>query len=280
MNARRMSTSAPRSAASPLRRHLTWLAPAAAVGAALAAVAYYNRPQSLPPVLPVEVLAQYPHATDAFTQGLLFDDGVLYESTGHYGQSRLRRVNLETGEVLQEVPLNRRYFAEGIAIVGDEIYLLTWKEGVAFVYDKATLEEKRRINYQGEGWGLTYNGRHLIQSDGSATLQFRDPVTFEVVRTLDVTSGGQPLAYLNELEYIDGLIYANVWYYDHIARIDPQTGNVTSWLDLSALKPPSADREAVLNGIAYDQSTGRIFATGKLWPYLYEIRPAAISPNK
>ena len=278
MNARRMPTSAPRSKSSPLRRHLSWLGPAAAVGAALAAVAYFNRPRPQPPVLPVEVVAQYPHATDAFTQGLLFADGTLYESTGHYGQSRLRQVNLESGEVLQEVPLNRRYFAEGIAAVGDEIYLLTWKEGTAFVFDKATLAEKRRIDYQGEGWGLTYDGRHLIQSDGTATLQFRDPASFDVVRTLNVTAGGQPLHYLNELEYIDGQIYANVWYADHIARIDPQTGEVTSWLDLSALKPPTADREAVLNGIAYDQASGRIFATGKLWPHLYEIRPTASSP--
>lgn len=278
MNARRPSTFAPRSAGSPLRRRLWWLGPAAAIGAALAAVAYYNRPHPQPPVQAIEVVAQYPHDTGAFTQGLIFVDGELYESTGHYGESRLRRLNVETGEVLQEVPLHRRYFGEGIAAVGDEIYLLTWKEGTAFVFDKNTLEEKRRISYEGEGWGLAYDGHHLIQSDGTDRLQFRDPASFEVVRTLNVTDGGRPLHYLNELEYIDGQIYANVWYSDHIACIDPQSGRVTRWLDLSQLKPPLADREAVLNGTAYDKATGRIFVTGKMWPHLYEIKPAANKP--
>lgn len=253
---------------------MSWLAPAAAVGAALAALAYYNRPRPHPPVLAVEVTAQYPHDTGAFTQGLLYDGGALYESTGHYGRSRLRRVEIATGKVLNEVPLDSRFFAEGIAAVGDEIYLLTWKEGVAIVFDKETLEEKRRIAYQGEGWGLTYDGRHLIQSDGSDTLLFRDPATFNIVRTLKVTDGGQPLGYVNELEYIDGQIYANVWYSDRIARINPQTGQVTSWLNLAPLRPPLSDREAVLNGIAYDQAGGRIFVTGKLWPRLFEIQPS------
>lgn len=260
-------------ARSQRRSHLAWLAPAAAVGAALAAVAYYNRPRPQPPVYAVGVVAQFPHDTGAFTQGLLIADGLLYESTGHYGRSQLRKVKLETGEILNEAPLDRQYFAEGIAAVGDEIFLLTWKEGVAIVFDRETLQEKRLLRYQGEGWGLTYDGRHLIQSDGTATLRFRDPATFEVVRTLQVTSGGQPLGYVNELEYIDGQIYANVWYSDQIARIDPQTGEVTSWLDLAPLVPPVADRDAVLNGIAFDEANQRIFATGKLWPKLYEIRP-------
>ena len=224
------------------------------------------------PVESVEQVRSYPHDSTAFTQGLVWQGGRLYESTGRYGQSSLRLVELETGTVLQRVPLGQQYFAEGLAAVGDSLYQLTWKEGVAFIWDPATLRQIDTISYSGEGWGLTSDGRRLIVSDGSSYLTFVDPISFEVDTTLRVTDGGRPVDQLNELEWVKGEVWANVWHTQRIARIDPGTGRVKGWLDLSPLIPTLSDPEAVLNGIAYDAEADRLLVTGKLWPRLYEIR--------
>lgn len=224
------------------------------------------------PVEAVQQVRSYPHDSTAFTQGLVWRGGRLYESTGRYGQSSLRLVELETGRVLQRVSLGQQYFAEGLAAVGDSLYQLTWKEGVAFIWDPATLRQITQVAYSGEGWGLTSDGRRLIVSDGSSYLTFVDPVTFRVDTTLRVTDGGRPVDQLNELEWVKGEVWANVWHTQRIARIDPATGRVKGWLDLSPLIPALTDPEAVLNGIAYDPKADRLLVTGKLWPALYEIR--------
>jgi glutamine cyclotransferase len=224
------------------------------------------------PVLPVEQVRSYPHDSTAFTQGLVWRGGRLYESTGRYGQSSLRLVELETGRVLQRVSLGQQYFAEGLAAVGDSLYQLTWKEGVAFIWDPATLRQIAQVAYSGEGWGLTHDGRRLVVSDGSSYLTFVDPVTFQVDTTLRVTDGGRPVDQLNELEWVKGEVWANVWHTQRIARIDPATGRVKGWLDLAPLIPAVTNPEAVLNGIAYDPDADRLLVTGKLWPSLYEIR--------
>lgn len=218
------------------------------------------------------VVNAYPHDPQAYTQGLAFHDGMLYEGTGKYGESQLRQVDLASGRVLRSHPLARQLFGEGIAIKDGRIFQLTWQQGVAMVYDQATFAELRRFRYEGEGWGLTHDGTHLIMSDGSATLQFLDPTTFQVVRRLLVTSGGRRVGQLNELEFVRGEIFANVWYKDYLARISPATGEVTGWVDLRRLWPKRRDPEAVLNGIAYDPENDRLFVTGKNWPRLYEIR--------
>lgn len=246
---------------------------AAATGAALLFFQFSSR-RSSPPVYRCEVLATYPHAPDAFTQGLVFDEGVFYESTGGYGQSSLRRVAVETGEVIQRIELDERHFGEGIALVGDEIYQVTWRSRIGFVYDKQTFEKLREFKYVGEGWGLTYDGRHLVMSDGSDVLRFLDPQTLREARRLRITSGGRRLSQLNELEYADGFIYANLWHMDYIVKISPESGRVVAWFDLRGLLPPELrpDREAVLNGIAHDPETGRFFVTGKNWPRLFAVR--------
>lgn len=224
------------------------------------------------PVVAVEQVRSYPHDSTAFTQGLVWSDGRLFESTGRYGQSSVRRVDLETGRVVQRTALGPQYFAEGLAAVGDSLYQLTWKEGVAFIWDPETLRQIEQVEYSGEGWGLTSDGQRLIVSDGSSYLTFVDPKTFQVDTTLRVTDAGRPVDQLNELEWVRGEVWANVWHTQRIARIDPATGRVKGWLDLSALIPPVADPEAVLNGIAYDEQANRLLVTGKLWPALYEIR--------
>jgi glutamine cyclotransferase len=225
----------------------------------------------------VEQVRSYPHDSTAFTQGLVWRGGRLYESTGRYGQSSLRLVELETGRVLQRVDLGQQYFAEGLAAVGDSLYQLTWKEGVAFIWDPATLRKISQVAYSGEGWGLTSDGRRLIVSDGSSYLSFVDPVTFALDTTVRVTDGGRPVDQLNELEWVKGEVWANVWHTQRIARIDPQTGRVKGWLDLTPLIPPVTDQEAVLNGIAYDPDADRLLVTGKLWPRLYEIRVPSLN---
>ena len=229
------------------------------------------------PVESVEQVRSYPHDSTAFTQGLVWRGGRLYESTGRYGQSSLRLVELETGNVLQRVPLGQQYFAEGLAAVGDSLYQLTWKEGVAFIWDPATLRQIAQVSYNGEGWGLTSDGRRLIVSDGSSYLTFVDPVTFQVDTTLRVTDAGRPVDQLNELEWVKGEVWANVWHTQRIARIDPQTGRVKGWLDFTPLIPTLSDPEAVLNGIAYDPEADRLLVTGKLWPRLYEIRVPSLN---
>jgi glutamine cyclotransferase len=225
-----------------------------------------------PPVHGFEVVQTYPHDPQAYTQGLVYSDGALFEGTGKYGESTLRRVALDTGKVLQVHALHRNLFGEGITIWDGQIIQLTWRNGIGIVYDQRSFQELRRFQYRGEGWGLTHDGRHLIVSDGSATLRFLDPKTFRVVRQLLVQSRGRRVGQLNELEFVRGEVFANIWGRDEIARISPQTGEVAGWIDLHGLLPQRADREAVLNGIAYDEQGDRLFVTGKDWPKLFEIR--------
>lgn len=218
------------------------------------------------------MLKAYPHDPEAFTQGLVYTDGALYESTGLRGRSSVRRVDLTTGEVLQRREVAAPYFAEGLALVGDRLIQLTWQENTAFVYDKDTFEPTGVFSYATEGWGLAHDGTQLIMSDGTPVLRFRDPDTFEVTRAVTVTFDGQPIERLNELEFIDGQVWANIWQTDAIARIDPATGAVMGWIDLSGLLSPEERISAdVLNGIAYDPAGKRLFVTGKLWPKLFEI---------
>ncbi len=218
------------------------------------------------------LVACYPHDPKAFTQGLIYRDGVLFESTGLNGRSSLRRVRLESGEVLQQHDVARRYFAEGLAEHAGELFQLTWETGVAFVYDRQSFALRRTLKYQGEGWGLTTDGSRLIMSNGSDTLRFVDPTTFRVTAQVAVRDEGGGVERLNELEFVHGFVLANVWLTDRIAIIDPGTGNVTGWLDLAGLGPQSSQlTNAVPNGIAYDRERDRLFVTGKLWPRLYEI---------
>jgi glutamine cyclotransferase len=219
-----------------------------------------------------EVVAAYPHDPTAFTQGLAIEDGQLYEGTGQYGASTVRRVDLASGRPEKQRALGPRYFGEGIAILDGFLYQLTWQNGVVVVYDLDTFEVERTMQYRGEGWGLTENGRELIMSDGSATIRFRDPKTFAVTREIEVRDRDVPVDRLNELEYVEGEIWANIWYDDRIARIAPADGTVLGYIDLANLYPQSArSSEAVLNGIAYDAAAKRLFVTGKNWPQLYEI---------
>jgi glutamine cyclotransferase len=227
------------------------------------------------PKLTFKVIHEYPHDPAAFTQGLIYLDGALYESTGIEGRSSLRKVQLETGKVLQESDLSHQYFAEGLTNWSATLVQLTWLAHVGFVYQRSTFKRERQFTYDGEGWGLTQDGKHLIMSDGSDVLRYLDPNTFRVVRTLKITDAGEPVRNLNELEFIRGTIYANVWQTDQIAEISPSTGKVTAWIDLEGLlkpsdRPPSGD--AVLNGIAYDAKGDRLFVTGKLWPKLFQIK--------
>lgn len=221
-----------------------------------------------------EIVKEYPHDPQAYTQGLLFAGGNLIESTGRAGQSTLRRVELQTGKILERVDIPRPYFAEGLALLNGKLYQLTWQHGVGFIYDAATFAKLGEFKYSGEGWGLTTDGRSLILSDGTNVLRFFDPENFKLSRTIDVVDRGRPVLELNELEFVQGEIYANVWHNQRIARIDPQTGQVKHWIDLTGLRELSGVREeeGVLNGIAYDEGSGRLFVTGKLWPKLFEIR--------
>ena len=230
-------------------------------------------PGSNLPMYGYQVQHVYPHDPDAFTQGLQYLDGVLFEGTGLNGRSSIRRVALDTGKVLQKRDVPEQYFGEGITVWKSEIFELTWQSGVAFVYDKATFAPKRSITYVGEGWGLTSDGTHLIMSDGSNELRILDPVTFAERRRIKVTAVGAPLKNLNELEYVKGEIFANVWQTDYIARIAPDTGNVTGYIDLRGLLAASERaRTDVLNGIAYDAAQDRLFITGKLWPKVFELK--------
>ncbi|HEX6386343.1 MAG TPA: glutaminyl-peptide cyclotransferase [Anaerolineae bacterium] len=225
------------------------------------------------PVYGYRITHIYPHDSDAFTQGLVYDDGVLYEGTGRNGESTLRRVDLETGEVLQLRELPAAYFGEGIALYDNEIVQLTWQSNVGFVYNRSTFEVLRQFTYATEGWGLTHNGRCLIMSDGTDIIYFRDPETFAEIGRLHVYDNNGPVTQLNELEYVQGEIYANVWQTDRIARILPDTGQVIGWIDLTGLLEQVAVTAPVdvLNGIAYDAQGHRLFVTGKLWPALFEI---------
>ena len=220
------------------------------------------------------IVRTYPHDPAAFTQGLLYHDGFLYESTGLQGQSSLRKVELETGRVVQRFDVSGQYFAEGLALFGERLYQLTWQSRLGFVYDLRTFQVQRLFNYRGEGWGLTHDGTSLILSDGSNRLRYFHPETFDPQREVEVFDGQRALSLLNELEYIDGEVWANVWQSERVARIHPSTGQVVGWVDLSGLLSVE-DRYRpvdVLNGIAYDPQGKRLFVTGKLWPKLFEIQ--------
>jgi glutamine cyclotransferase len=224
-----------------------------------------------------QVVHRYPHDRRAFTQGLVFVDGHLYESTGLNGESSLRMDELETGKVLQRDDLAEEYFAEGLTDWGSTLIQLTWKDHKVFVYDRFSFRLLKTLKYDGEGWGLTQDGKHLILSDGSAVLKFLDPETMRVVRQVEVKDHRMPVKQLNELEYVHGEIYANIWYSNRIARISPATGKVLGWIDLTGILPAEerGNNNAVLNGIAYDAKSDRLFITGKLWPEIFEIKISA-----
>ena len=248
-----------------------WLSAGLAV--ALSATIVFSRLQEETDFIDYELVAVYPHDPAAYTQGLYFEDGFLYEGTGRLGESRLRRVDLETGTVLQEASLGAEFFGEGIASFEGRIYQLTWTSGIGFVYDKQSFQLERQFSYPREGWGLTHDETYLIMSDGSAYLYFLDPESFDFVRQIEVRDLSGPIRQLNELEYIQGYIYANVWYTNQILRISPESGQVVGRIDLSDLVQDVqiSDPEAVLNGIAYDVGGDRLFVTGKLWPSLFEL---------
>lgn len=221
----------------------------------------------------VKVETEYPHDTGAYTQGLFFHDGEFYESTGGFGASSIRKVDLRTGKVLRKLDFGRKYFGEGSVVLDGKLYMLTWTNKVAFIYDAATLEYLQTYSYPREGWGLTTDGKSLIASDGSNRIYFLTP-DFKLEKTLNVTLNGRPLKLLNELEYIDGKIWANVYTTDMIVIIDPSTGAVEGRIDCTGLLPASFRKPDtdVLNGIALDPATGKIYLTGKNWPRLYEVR--------
>ncbi|MGO9336078.1 MAG: glutaminyl-peptide cyclotransferase [Terracidiphilus sp.] len=235
-----------------------------------------------------QVVHAYPHDAQAFTQGLIYLDGHLYESTGLNGRSSLRMDDLETGRLLQFQAVPQKYFAEGLTDWGSTLIQLTWENHVALVYDRFSFRLLRTLSYSGEGWGLTHDAAHLILSDGTSELRFLDPATFQELRRVTVKDHGVPVQQLNELEYVHGQIYANIWHSDRIARISPATGKVLGWIDLTGLLPPQehSSPEAVLNGIAWDSVHDRLFVTGKLWPKLFEIKvipapkPAPLARSK
>jgi glutaminyl-peptide cyclotransferase len=226
------------------------------------------------PTYGYEIVNTWPHDATAFTQGLVFRDDILYESTGLYGLSSLRIVDLTTGRIKKKVDLSTRFFGEGITVLNGKIFQLTWRNHKGLIYEQDSLKPLGEFSYKGEGWGLTDNGSFLIMSDGTNTLRFLNPESFQTHRTIKVYENGMPLTNLNELEYIHGEIYANILYSDRIVRIDPESGKILGWIDLAGLLPSKIlqNKNAVLNGIAYDEARDRIFVTGKLWPELFEIR--------
>ena len=243
------------------------------LGFALVSAPVETRP--LTAVAKASLVATFPHDRGAFTEGLFFQDGFLYESTGGVGRSSIRRVDLRNGRVLARRNIAPPYFGEGIVAIGAQIISLTWQDQLGFRWSLKEFKPIGRFTYQGEGWGLTHDGRHVIMSDGTASLRFLNPDSLVEVHRMTATADGIPVAELNELEYVDGEILANVWRTDRIARIDPVTGKVTGWIDVSALtakaRPINAD--AVPNGIAWDRAQRRLFVTGKNWPFLFQIKP-------
>jgi len=230
--------------------------------------------KSTPDTLAYQIVSTRPHDASAYTQGFELLDGRLFESAGQYGESALREIDPANGKVLRKRPLAKTVFGEGLTILNGEMFVLTWKSGIAYVFDPETFKPLRTFNYQGEGWGLTNDGKQLIMSDGSSDLKFINPKDFSVTKTLAVKDGKTLVKNLNELEMIDGQIFANIYLSDKIARISPETGQVTGWLDLRGLKnqlnPPG--RADVLNGIAHDKATGHVLVTGKYWPQMFEIK--------
>lgn len=235
--------------------------------------AYQTMNGGRPTFYSFNVVDTYPHDDAAFTQGLVYHDGLLYEGTGLYGRSSIRIAELSTGNIIEQVDLSDDIFGEGMTIMGDQVYQVTWKENTGFVYSMDDLTEIRSFSYNGEGWGLTHDGNHLILSNGSSTLSFLDPESLHVVRTVDVTYEGEPVSNLNELEYFDGVIYANIWHLDQIVMINPNDGAAIGWIDLDGIQEHLGSTEGidVLNGIAYNYETGRLLVTGKLWPNVFEI---------
>lgn len=242
------------------------------LGGGIAVACAGARGETVPP--PFEVVAEFPHDTAAYTQGLVWDNGTVLESTGRYGQSELRRVELATGKVLQSVPLAGNRFGEGLARVGDRLYLLTWESKVGYVFDARTLAPVDSFTYEGEGWGLATDGASLFMSDGSDSLRVLDPRTRRVTRIVKVRQDGSPLSKLNELEYVNGELYANVYESDWVARIDPASGAVQEMIDLAELFPKArrTARMDVMNGIAVGPTPGTFLLTGKLWPTMYQVR--------
>lgn len=254
------------------------LALAAIIGCS--AVARSPKKLAAPTIEKAEVVQTFPHDPEAFTQGLVFHEGYLYEGTGQNGKSTLRKVSLEDGKVIESKHLDARYFGEGITILNDLIYQLTWKENTCFVYDFKTMEYLKHHQYLGEGWGLTNDGTHLILSDGTSVLRFFDPDTFKEVRKIQVTDRNRRITNLNELEWVEGEVWANIWYEDRIARIDPTSGQILGWIDVSHVYPTQRRHpESVMNGIAYDPSSKRLFITGKNWPHLYEVKTQNLLNN-
>jgi len=246
---------------------------------AMAAVSFGQSPAfpSKTPEYGFEVVRSFPHDSAAFTQGLVYYKGCFYEGTGREGHSSLRQIDAETGRVIRKADLAPDLFGEGITIVGSRVIQLTWLSHLGFVYDLSDFHQLRTFDYPGEGWGLTTDGRDLYLSDGSAEIRVLDSTTFREKRRIKVREQGKPVDQLNELEFVEGEIFANVWHSDRIARISPATGQVVGWIDLTGLLGPfyQRDAEAVLNGIAYDPATKRLFVTGKLWPKIFEIRITA-----
>ena len=239
------------------------------------ATATVRASQAETPIYSYRIVAKYPHDPNAFTQGLLFENGFLYESTGRRGQSSVRKVRLETGAVLQKLDLPAAVFGEGLAERGNQLLVLTWTSNIGYVLDRSGLAVTGTFSYPGEGWGLTSSPDTLFMSDGSSRIRLLDPESLQERARIEVTDRGAPVARLNELEWVKGEIFANVWETDRIARIDPKSGKVVGWIDLAGLNGKSVvfDKgDAVLNGIAYDSAKDRLFVTGKLWPELYEIK--------
>ncbi|MBS0581989.1 MAG: glutaminyl-peptide cyclotransferase [Proteobacteria bacterium] len=255
---------------------------AAAPALSLALSAAVAAPADIP-VYSYEVVNVYPHDRGAFTEGLFFRDGYLYESTGMNGASSIRKVELKSGRVVQQHDLSDAVFGEGIVDWKNELVSVTWKTQEGYVFDLATFAFKRKFNYPGEGWGMTHDDKNLLLSDGSATIRALDPQTLRQTGAIHVTAQGRPLDQLNELEWVKGQIYANIWQTSRIARIDPKTGRVTAWIDLSGLlshADRAFERVDVLNGIAYDAKQDRLFVTGKYWPNVFEIRLVAPAAQK
>jgi glutaminyl-peptide cyclotransferase len=234
----------------------------------------------LPEKVTLRHLATLPHDKHSFTQGLLWDNGCLYESAGQYGASSLRRVEPKTGNITARVDLQRSFFAEGLALVGDSLFQLTWQENVCFIYDKKTFQLTGRFQYPGEGWGLTYDGNHLILSDGTNVLRFFDPKTFKLQRRLDVMDTirkkrPEPVRHLNELEWVLGEIWANVWMTTRIVRINPKNGHVIGWIEMASFVPEEHRDDAqncVLNGIAFDPAANHVYITGKYWNVMHQFQ--------
>ena len=227
------------------------------------------------PVYGYQVVRAYPHDAKAFTEGLFFMNGYLFESTGLEGRSSVRKERLETGQVVEKHDLSPAYFGEGIVDWKDRLVQLTYRSEKGFVYDLGSFKEQKTFAYKGEGWGLTQDGKRIIRSDGTPRIRFLDPATLKETGHVVVTDGGKPVTFINELEWVKGEIYANIWQTDMIARIDPKSGHVVGWIDLTGLRETAgaaADPDAVANGIAYDSAKGRLYVTGKLWPKLFEIR--------